>query len=288
MDAMAIKAVFFDFYGTLAGFHPPKEEVQAQAMASMGFHASREGIIQGYLEADRLMSEVNSTASPVREMSHQERLEFFARYEQLILKGAGMETDLETAGKVWAKVQAVPHDFALFNDTLPTLQVLRDKGLTVGLISNIGANATNLTAQLGLTGHLDFIVTPIFHLPGRGRGGMEKPHPPIFRLALARASVKPEEALPRGGAGRPSHRQAPVSARGRLTRIGRGGCAQRAHRLSNKAPAHRPRRRDVRLQRLPAYNQPRRGHGVPTSKVAAISVMLASRQPVDYSPPSHP
>ena len=188
MDAMAIKAVFFDFYGTLAGFHPPKEEVQAQAMASMGFHASREGIIQGYLEADRLMSEVNSTASPVREMSHQERLEFFARYQQLILKGAGIETDLETAGKVWAKVQAVPHDFALFYDTLPTLQVLRAKGLTVGLISNIGANATNLTAQLGLTGHLDFIVTS-------QDAGMEKPHPPIFRLALARASVKPEEAL---------------------------------------------------------------------------------------------
>ncbi len=188
MDAMTIKAVFFDFYGTLAGFHPPKEEVQAQAMASMGFHASREGIIQGYLEADRLMSEVNSTASPVREMSREERLEFFARYEQLILKGAGMETDLETAGKVWAKVQAVPHDFALFYDTLPTLQVLRAKGLTVGLISNIGANATNLTAQLGLTEHLDFVVTS-------QDAGMEKPHPPIFRLALARASAKPEEAM---------------------------------------------------------------------------------------------
>ena len=188
MGAMAIKAVFFDFYGTLAGFHPPKEEVQAQAMASMGFHASHEGIIQGYREADRLMSEVNSTASPVREMSHQERLEFFARYQQLILKGAGIETDLETAGKVWAKVQAVPHDFALFNDTLPTLQMLRVKGLTVGLISNIGANAPNLTAQLGLTGHLDFIVTSL-------DAGMEKPHPPIFRLALARADARPEEAL---------------------------------------------------------------------------------------------
>ena len=188
MGAMAIKAVFFDFYGTLAGFHPPKEEVQAQAMASMGFQASHEGITRGYLEADRLMSEVNSTSSPIREMSREERLEFFARYEQLILKGAGIETDLETAGKVWAKVQAVPHDFALFYDTLPTLQMLRAQGLTVGLISNIGGNASNLTAQLGLTNHLDFVVTS-------QDAGMEKPHPLIFRLALARASAKPEEAL---------------------------------------------------------------------------------------------
>ena len=185
---MAIKAVFFDFYGTLAGFHPPKEEVQAQAMASMGIHASHEGITQGYVEADRLMSEVNSTDSPIREMSPQERLAFFARYEQLILKGAGIETDLETAGKVWAKVQAVPHDFALFYDTLPTLQMLRARGLTVGLISNIGGNASNLTAQLGLAGHLDFVVTS-------QDAGIEKPHPPIFRLALARASAKPEEAM---------------------------------------------------------------------------------------------
>ena len=185
---MAIKAVFFDFYGTLAGFHPPKEEVQAQAMASMGFQASHEGITRGYLEADRLMSEVNSTASPIREMSREERLEFFARYEQLILKGAGIETDLETAAMVWAKVQAVPHDFALFYDTLPTLDLLRARGLTVGLISNIGGNASNLTAQLGLDGHLDFIVTS-------QDAGIEKPHPPIFLLALARASARPEEAL---------------------------------------------------------------------------------------------
>lgn len=185
---MAIKAVFFDFYGTLAGFHPPKEEVQAQAMASMGFQASHEGIIRGYLEADRLMSEVNSTDSPLRGMSSEERLEFFARYEQLILKGAGIDTDLETAAKVWAKVQSVPYGFALFNDVLPTLDLLRARGLTVGLISNIGGNASNLTTQLGLTGHLDFVVTS-------QDAGIEKPHPPIFRLALARASAKPEEAL---------------------------------------------------------------------------------------------
>ncbi len=185
---MTIKAVFFDFYGTLAGFHPPKEDVQAQAMASMGFHASHQGITQGYREADRLMSEVNSTDSPIREMSPQERLDFFARYEQLILKGAGIEADLETAGKVWEKVRAVPYDFALFYDVLPALQALRGKGLTVGLVSNIGSNAPNLTAQLGLTDHLDFIVTS-------HDAGAEKPHPPIFRLALARAGAKPEEAM---------------------------------------------------------------------------------------------
>ncbi|PZC47659.1 MAG: FMN phosphatase YigB, HAD superfamily [Chloroflexi bacterium] len=188
VGARLIKAVFFDFYGTLAGFNPPKEKVQAQAMRNSGFTPNLEGIAKGYLDADELMSKVNSSPTPITRMPHKEKLEFFAKYEQLILRGAGIEANLETAQLVWSKVQEIPYGFAVFDDVLPTLDLLRSKGLTVGIISNIGGNAPNITEQLGLRDKVDFIVTS-------QDAGIGKPHLPIFRLSLARAGVKAEEAI---------------------------------------------------------------------------------------------
>mgnify|MGYP001192035560 CR=1 FL=1 len=183
-----IKAVFFDFYGTLAGFNPPKEKVQAQAMHNLGFTPNLEGITKGYLDADELMSKVNSSLTPVTQMSRKERLDFFAKYEQLILRGAGIEANLEIAGLVWSKVQEIPYGFAVFDDVLPTLNLLRSKGLTIGIISNIGGDAPNIIEQLGLRDKVDFIVTS-------EDAGIGKPHLPIFRLSLARAGVKADEAI---------------------------------------------------------------------------------------------
>lgn len=183
-----IKAVFFDFYGTLAGFNPPKEKVQAQAMRNCGLTPNLKGIAKGYLDADELMSEVNASLTPVTQMSHEERLHFFAKYEQLILRAAGIEASLETAQLVWSKVQEIPYGFALYDDVLPTLDLLLSKGLTIGVISNIGGKAPDITEQLGLKDKVHFVVTS-------EDAGIGKPHLPIFRLSLARAGVKAEEAI---------------------------------------------------------------------------------------------
>jgi len=183
-----IKAVFFDLYGTLAHFHPPREEVQAQACQSFGLTVTREGLIRGYLLADDWMSQVNASDTPVPELAGEERASFFAEYERLILQGAGVEADLDTAGRVWAKVREIPYDLTLFDDVLPVLDILKRRELTLGLLSNIGRNITELGEELGLAPYLDFAVTS-------REVGSGKPHPPIFRLALERADVEPAEAL---------------------------------------------------------------------------------------------
>ena len=183
-----IKAIFFDFYGTLARFHPPREEVQAQACQSFGFAVTREGLVRGYLLADEWMSRVNASETPVPELAEEERARFFAEYERLVLQGAGVEVDLETAGRVWVKVREIPYDLALFDDVLPVLDILKQRELTLGLLSNIGRNVIELGEELGLAPYLDFAVTS-------REAGSGKPHPPIFHLALERAGVKPAEAL---------------------------------------------------------------------------------------------
>ena len=62
---MTIKVVFFDMYGTLAGFRPSRYEVQSEACRDFGIEVTPEGIVWGYAAADAYMTEQNAK-EPVR------------------------------------------------------------------------------------------------------------------------------------------------------------------------------------------------------------------------------
>ena len=183
-----IKAVFFDLYGTLARFQPPREEVQAQACQHFGFQVARGGLVLGYAVADEWMAKINASRRPLPGMSREERDRFFAEYERLVLLGAGIKVDLQTAGKVWARVREIPYGLALFDDVLPTMDTLKRRGLILGTLSNITEDLQKLSRNLGLTTYLDFAINS-------WEGGIGKPHPPIFLAALERAGVLASEAL---------------------------------------------------------------------------------------------
>ena len=194
-----IRAVFFDLYGTLATFDPPREVIQANAAAQFGLALSPEGVDRGYHLADQHMSRQNATA-PVRNMSPAEQGHFFARFEQLVLEGAGHSVDLETAAAIWQRVRSQRYKLALFEDVVPALDRIRNSGLLTGLISNVNSSGRALADSMGLTGHIDFAITS-------GDAGAEKPHPAIFHAALSRAGVQAGRSRPRGGPNRVGHRR---------------------------------------------------------------------------------
>ena len=182
-----IRAVFFDLYGTLAGFDPPREEIQARAATKFGFKVTKQGIDAGYHMADEFLTGQNATR-PVRTLNANEQWAFFSRFEQLILRGAGHDVELATAAQVWSEVQKQEYRFALFPDVIGGLDQIRSRGLSVGAISNINQSAEKLCDEMKLTGHVDFAVTS-------GETGFEKPDPRIFEAALSKARVTADEAL---------------------------------------------------------------------------------------------
>ncbi|MFQ5860866.1 MAG: HAD family hydrolase [Dehalococcoidia bacterium] len=181
------KALFFDLYNTLARFWPPTEEIQVAACQALGLQVTPKGIIRGYALADAYFSQENATR-PLAERTAQERGRFFAEYERLILQGTGVEVSTELASQVWQQVSQVPKELALFEDVLPALRRLKERGLTLGLLSNVRWELGELGHRLGLDAYLDFTVTS-------QEAGAEKPHPPIFLLALERAGVGAGEAM---------------------------------------------------------------------------------------------
>ncbi|MDA1189395.1 MAG: HAD-IA family hydrolase [Chloroflexi bacterium] len=182
-----IRAVFFDLYGTLAGFSPTRFEIQSRAAADFGLTLTPEGVLKGYARADAYMAKQN-TIKPLRSMTNGERADFFGEYERLVLLGSGVDVTNEKAGEVWRRVRQEEYGLVPFADVLPTLSELRTQGMTLGLISNMGRKGAELMRELGLDGHLDFAVTSL-------EAGAEKPDPRIFHAALDRAGIPPEQAV---------------------------------------------------------------------------------------------
>ena len=182
-----IKAVFFDFYNTLGKFHPPREELQAQACGQFGIDVTPQGITTGYSAADAFMAK-EVAILPLKERGRQGVKDFFAEYERLVLNGAGVKVSLYLALRISEKLRQLSYGYALYDDVLPTLGLLKDKELILGLLSNNEADMDKLSRELGLSAYLDFVISSSDVLAN-------KPDPAMFLAGLDRAGVEPQEAL---------------------------------------------------------------------------------------------
>lgn len=182
-----IQAIFFDFYNTLGKFYPPRYELQSSACANFGINVTKKGIDNGYGLADAFMASVKAHGALI-DLTETEREDFFAEYESLILKGAGAKVSKDIAYQIWQRIQNMEYGIILFDDVLPTLDLLNQQGLTLGLISNIDGDIRKLIYDLKLSLYIDFAVVS-------SEIGHEKPHPDIFLSALNKAQVQPSEAI---------------------------------------------------------------------------------------------
>ena len=81
-------------------------------------------------------------------------------------------------------------NWALEEDSLPTLQKLEKSGYRLGIISNAGddQDVQQLARGFGIRSYFDFILTS-------AACSYRKPHPRIFELALANLYLLPSEAV---------------------------------------------------------------------------------------------
>ena len=182
-----IKAVFFDLYQTLVRYDPPREDLIAGALGDFGIDVSPEALQQPLVTADEFIyGEIARRSLGSR--STVEKMALYARHQGILLETAGIPADEKLVMKLLARMQRVKMELVLFDDVAPTLTGLKEKGLTLGLISNVDQDMTTILEKLGLTLWLEIIVTSL-------DTGSGKPDPEIFLEALQRAGVQPTEAL---------------------------------------------------------------------------------------------
>ena len=184
-----IKAIFFDWFNTLVRFEPPRIELYSQVFQQFGVELAPKEIMRGIMAADLYYIEENAKL-PVEKRGAEEQAKVHSYYPKAILAEAGIKAAEELVSEI-SKVlreQYKKPTLVLFDDVLPTLKTLKQRGLALGLLTNATKDTLSLHRKLALEHYLDFVVTSQV-------AGADKPKPPIFLAALDRAGVKALEAI---------------------------------------------------------------------------------------------
>jgi len=184
-----VKAVFFDWFNTLARYDPPREELEYQALQEFGITASPEEIKRGLLIADTDYYQEN-TVSPIRQRSPEEQAKVFVHYQKTVLGEAGISAREELLLRIMSRLRELYAEttFILFDDVIPTLKTLKKHKLILGLVTNLSKEIDSICQKLGIASYLNFIVSS-------EEAGADKPEPAIFLLALERAGLTASEAV---------------------------------------------------------------------------------------------
>ena len=186
--AMArIRAISLDFYNTIVRFEPRREQIQAAACAEFGITVDTNAVIRAYPAADQFLSEENGKLPLSRRTPEQVR-ELWGRYEMLLLAGAGVTVDLESASRIFERVWETRQGFAMFPDVVPSLRALKERGYSIGVVTNFEGGLAQTLLDLGITEFMSFAVTS-------EEVGVAKPNAPIFEEALKRAGSTADEVV---------------------------------------------------------------------------------------------
>ncbi|MFF2954135.1 HAD family hydrolase [Kitasatospora sp. NPDC057965] len=180
---MGIRAVVFDFYGTLARMVEPlppdhRPIFDRRGLSTQGARWGDQwtvGPAEGEEHADHSVSELDYHRWELGRLRRRAR--------DCGVPDGELEGLVEEIDRAMKAVR-----LELFEDTLPVLGELRARGLLLGICSNWFWNLEDCLREVGLDGSVDVVV-------GSARAGARKPHPLIYRTLLERCRLPPEQVL---------------------------------------------------------------------------------------------
>jgi len=183
-----VKGVFFDAAGTLFETREPVGETYARLARAYGVDASAEAVDAGFRRTFRDASPL--AFGPGRdpgELRHLER-DWWRGLVAKSFAGIGKFSDFDAYFNALFEFFADPAHWVADPEALPTLRALRERGLTVGVISNFDHRLYRILGGLGLRPSFDSVTIS-------SEAGFAKPSTRIFETALERHRLAPSEAL---------------------------------------------------------------------------------------------
>jgi putative hydrolase of the HAD superfamily len=173
-----LRAVVFDVDFTLAR---PGPELGPEGYRELG---RRHGLELDPARYDDARASAFTEVKRHPELDHDE--EIWVLFTERIIVGMGGVGNTYAAAVEMEGRWAQSHHFELYDDALPVLDLLRGRGIMIGLLSNSSRDLGEFVAHHRL--HADAVLTSNVH-------GKTKPHGSIFRAMLDLLGVAPTEAV---------------------------------------------------------------------------------------------
>lgn len=181
-----IEAVLFDFHSTLV------DQGDAATWLALAWeHAGRDGdpaVVLGAAEVSELTAWADRIWEQARDVDPDNRRDLDPAshrsvYDALVERAPHVDAELADAMYATMLETWIPYD-----DTIPLLRALADRGVRTALVSNVGIDVRVVLDRAGLGDLLDEVVLSF-------EAGVVKPDTVIFATALDRLGVAPERAL---------------------------------------------------------------------------------------------
>jgi len=184
---LTIKAVLFDMGNTLVKYdYGLPEEVFQRVLFSLGISRSLDDIKKAFLNAEKEAEDINLLVS----MGKIKRDEFWHQWDSLVLKHLGI-AEHEKLAKSFTHSKWMDFvDSTLYPEAKEVLLELKRRGLKVGLISNGYEEEIDLVLEKADLEKATFDI-----IVGVDTIKKAKPNPDIFRYAISKLDVKPEETI---------------------------------------------------------------------------------------------
>src|SRR5437588_12697387 len=216
MPEQRFRAVFFDVGETLLAPHPSFNELFSEIMGGLGYEVTPDDAEEALATVAPSVSEVIGKTRTTWSTSREESRRFWRSLYSAMLAHWGIDDSSGAIFDVLYGRFTSYESYRLFPDVIPTLTACRGADLTLGIVSNFEEWLEGMLIEMEVAPFFDVMVIS-------GKEGIEKPDPAIFRLALERLGMAPEEVVFVG-----DHPRVDVAA---ATRIGMTGVlADRAGR----------------------------------------------------------
>jgi putative hydrolase of the HAD superfamily len=183
-----IKAVFFDAAGTLFEPREPVGETYARIARAHGVDVETEAVHAGFRRTFRDAAPLAFGPGHQPAQLRQLEREWWRALVAETFAGLGEFADFSAFFNLLFEFFADPAHWVADPKALTTLSTLRERGLTLGVISNFDYRLYHILDGLGLSRWFDSITIS-------SEAGYAKPSAKVFEIALAQHQLAPADAI---------------------------------------------------------------------------------------------
>jgi len=184
---MTITTVFFDVGNTLLTPSVSEAEVFCEMAARTGAVLEPSAVEQHMPEVYRFYEELYEQDDSFWASEQRATAIWVSMYEYLC-ELCGLSTHAREIARLVHGAFFGAGFWKPFDDVMPVLEGLKQRGIRMGLISNWDSSLESIIKGLGLDGYFEVIISSSVV-------ELHKPKPEIFELALSRMGARAEQAM---------------------------------------------------------------------------------------------